>query len=69
MPSLVYEGLGYFLVLAGKNTFLWLNTTSNDVPSGVNVFNTIYYHTNNVQNQVSRLTPKKLGALISTRSY
>ncbi|KAJ8589110.1 hypothetical protein M405DRAFT_881769 [Rhizopogon salebrosus TDB-379] len=51
LRSLVYEGLGYFIVLAGKYTFLWLNTTLSDVPSGVNVFNTIYYHTNNVQNQ------------------
>ncbi|KAJ8589111.1 hypothetical protein M405DRAFT_881770 [Rhizopogon salebrosus TDB-379] len=51
LHSLIYEGLGYFVVLAGKYTALVLNTILSKVPSGVNIFNIVCYHTNNVQNQ------------------
>ncbi|KAJ8589750.1 hypothetical protein M405DRAFT_196529 [Rhizopogon salebrosus TDB-379] len=52
LHSLIYEGLGYFVVL-----------------TGVNVFNIIFHHTNNVQNQVSRLHQRTYSALISTPPY
>ena len=56
-PSLLYDGLGYFVVLAGA--FLsWLVTPHpTDIRTAVNIMNTILFHQKDAVIQTSGYTP------------
>ncbi|OJA11115.1 hypothetical protein AZE42_10194, partial [Rhizopogon vesiculosus] len=50
---LIYEGIGYFIVLTCKYALFVPNTPLSNVSSAANVFNLILYRTTNVQNQAA----------------
>jgi hypothetical protein len=56
-PSLLYDGLGYFVVLAG--TFLsWIVTAHpTALRTAVNIMNTVLFHQKNPVIQTSGYTP------------